>query len=112
MLQKFKNIFPWILIIALSLMLWSNGRDIEVLKDNIRKNESIIDSLRSVVIKEESIVDSFSSKRTSIQEQRDSSFNILDTLGVPSCVEILKRNIYEYAKTDTTNGPFIFKPDK
>ena len=109
MLQKFKNLFPWILIAILSMLLWSREKEIDVLKE---KNESIIDSLRSVVIKEESIVDSFSSKRTSIQEQRDSSFNILDTLGVPSCVEILKRNIYEYTKTDTTNGSFIFKPDK
>ena len=109
MLQKFKNVFLLVLILGMGYMLWLDKKQIEILKNT---NESIIDSLRSVVIKEESIVDSFSSKRTSIQEQRDSSFNILDTLGVPSCVEILKRNIYEYAKTDTTNGPFIFKPDK
>ena len=109
MLQKFKNVFLLVLILGMGYMLWLDKKQIEILKIT---NESIIDSLRSVVIKEESIVDSFSSKRTSIQEQRDSSFNILDTLGVPSCVEILKRNIYEYTKTDTTNGPFIFKPDK
>lgn len=109
MLQKFKNIFLLVLILGMGYMLWLDKKQIEILKNT---NESIIDSLRSVVIKEESIVDSFSSKRTSIQEQRDSSFNILDTLGVPSCVEILKRNIYEYTKTDTTNRSFIFKPDK
>ena len=109
MLQKFKNVFLLVLILGMGYMLWLDKKQIEVLKNT---NESIIDSLRSVVIKEESIVDSFSSKRTSIQEQRDSSFNILDTLGVPSCVEILKRNIYEYTKKDTINGPFIFKPDK
>ena len=109
MLQKFKNVFLLVLILGMGYMLWLDKKQIEILKNT---NESIIDSLRSVVIKEESIVDSFSSKRTSIQEQRDSSFNILDTLGVPSCVEILKRNIYEYTKTDTTNGPFIFIPDK
>lgn len=109
MLQKFKNVFLLVLILGMGYMLWLDKKQIEILKNT---NESIIDSLRSVVIKEESIVDSFSSKRTSIQEQRDSSFNILDTLGVPSCVEILKRNIYEYTKNDTVNGPFIFKPDK
>lgn len=109
MLQKFKNVFLLVLILGMGYMLWLDKKQIEVLKNT---NESIIDSLRSVVIKEESIVDSFSSKRTSIQEQRDSSFNILDTLGVPSCVEILKRNIYEYTKNDTVNRPFIFKPDK
>lgn len=109
MLQKFKNVFLLVLILGIGYMLWLDKKQIEILKNT---NESIIDSLRSVVIKEESIVDSFSSKRTSIQEQRDSSFNILDTLGVPSCVEILKRNIYEYTKNDTINEPFIFKPDK
>ena len=109
MLQKFKNVFLLVLILGMGYMLWLDKKQIEILKNT---NESIIDSLRSVVIKEESIVDSFSSKRTSIQEQRDSSFNILNTLGVPSCVEILKRNIYEYTKNGTINGPFIFKPDK
>lgn len=109
MLQKFKNVFLLILILGMGYMLWLDKKQIEVLKNN---NESIIDSLRSVVIKEESLVDSFSSKRTSIQEQRDSSFSVLDTLRIPSCVEILKRNIYEYTKNDTINGSFIFKPDK
>lgn len=100
MLQKFKNIFPWILIIALSLMLWSNGRDIEVLKDNIRKNESIIDSLKSEVAKEESIVDSFSVIRTSIQDSRDSSFLCIDTMKIYDISEILKFNMMNYEKVN------------
>ena len=69
MLQKFKNVFLLVLILGMGYMLWLDKKQIEILKNT---NESIIDSLRSVVIKEESIVDSFSSKRTSIQEQRDS----------------------------------------
>lgn len=89
-------------------MLWLDKRQIEVLKDT---NESIIDSLRSVVIKEESVIDSFSSQRTSIQEQRDSVLMVLDTLGIPDCIEILRKNMYEYGfKNDTTLRPYVPQP--
>lgn len=105
MLQKFKNVFLFLLILGMAYMLWLDKRQIEVLKDT---NESIIDSLRSVVIKEESVIDSFSSQRTSIQEQRDSALMVLDTLGIPDCIKILRKNMYEYGfKNDTTLRPHV-----
>lgn len=105
MLQKFKNVFLILLILGMGYILWLDKRQIEVLKDT---NESIIDSLRSVVIKEESVIDSFSSQRTSIQEQRDSVLMVLDTLGIPDCIKILRKNMYEYGfKNDTTFRPYI-----
>ena len=104
MLQKFKNVFLFLLILGMGYMLWLNKRQIEVLKDT---NESIIDSLRSVVIKEESVIDSFSSQRTSIQEQRDSTLKTLDTLEIPECIKILRKNMYEYNFTKDTLGSYV-----
>lgn len=104
MLQKFKNVFLFLLILGMGYMLWLDKRQMKVLKDT---NESIIDSLRSVVIKEESVIDSFSSQRTFIREQRDSVFTTLDTLGIPKCIEILKKNIYEYNFGKDTLGPHV-----
>ena len=95
MLQKFKNLFPWILIAILSFLLWSKGKEIDVLKE---KNESIIDSLKSEVAKEESIVDSFSIIRTSIQDSRDSSLLCIDTMKIYDISEILKFNMMNYEK--------------
>lgn len=106
MLQKFKNVFLCLLFLGMAFMLWEQKRQIEVLKDT---NESIIDSLRSVVVKEESLVDSFSVVRISIKEKKDSSFSVIDTAGIISLTEILKRNIYEYAKNDTL-GPLTIVP--
>ena len=104
MLQKFKNVFLFLLILDMGYMLWLNKRQIEVLKDT---NESIIDSLRSVVIKEESVIDSFSSQRTSIQEQRDSTLKTLDTLEIPECIKILRKNMYEYNFKKDTLGSYV-----
>ena len=95
MLQKFKNLFPWILIVILSFLLWSKGKEIDVLKE---KNESIIDSLKCVKQNEESIIDSFSVIRMSIQESRDSMKNRVDTLGIYDLRNILKFNIEQYEK--------------
>lgn len=104
MLQKFKNVFLFLLILGMGYMLWLNKRQIEVLKDT---NESIIDSLRSVVIKEESVIDSFSSQRTSIREQRDSTLKTLDTLEIPECIKILRKNMYEYNFKKDTLGSYV-----
>ena len=95
MLQKFKNLFPWILIVILSFLLWSKGKEIDVLKE---KNESIIDSLKCVKQNEESIIDSFSVIRMSIQESRDSMKSSVDTLGIYDLRNILKFNIEQYEK--------------
>lgn len=95
MLQKFKNLFPWILIVILSFLLWSKGKEIDVLKE---KNESIIDSLKCVKQNEESIIDSFSVIRMSIRESRDSMKNSIDTLGIHDLKNILKFNIEQYEK--------------
>ena len=54
MLQNFKTIFPWILVVILGLLLWRQGRNSKVLKDNY---ESIIDSLKISIVEKESIVD-------------------------------------------------------
>ena len=97
MLQKFKNLFPWILIVILSFLLWSKGKEIDVLKE---KNESIIDSLKCVKQNEESIIDSFSVIRMSIRESRDSMKNSIDTLGIHDLKNILKFNIEQYEKID------------
>lgn len=97
MLQKFKNLFPWILIVILSFLLWSKGKEIDVLKE---KNESIIDSLKCVKQNEESIIDSFSVIRRSIRESRDSMKNSVDTLGIYDLRNILKFNIEQYEKFD------------
>lgn len=108
MLLKFKNIFLLLLFLAMGYMLWLDKKQMEVLKET---NESIIDSLRSIVIKEESVIDSFSSKRATINEQRDSSFSVIDTIGISSLNEILKNNIDEYIRKDTVRRPLIRKPD-
>lgn len=107
MLLKFKNIFLLLLFLAMSYMLWLDKKQMDVLKET---NESIIDSLRSVVIKEESIIDSFSSERATIKEQRDSSFSVIDTIGISSLNEILKNNINEYIRKDTIRRPLIMEP--
>ena len=95
MLQKFKNLFPWILIVILSFLLWSKGKEIDIKK---KKNESIIDSLKCVKQNEESIIDSFSVIRMSIRESRDSMKNSIDTLGIHDLKNILKFNIEQYEK--------------
>ena len=95
MLQKFKSIFPWILMILLGMVIFIQGQKIRVLKES---KESIIDSLRSVKIKEESLVDSFSVVRILIQHKRDSSLEVIDTLGVSSLSELLRKNMEEYEK--------------
>ena len=97
MLQKFKNLFPWIIIAILSFLLWSRGKEIDVLKE---KNESIIDSLKRAKQNEESIIDSFSVIRMSIQESRDSMKSSVDTLGIYDLRNILKFNIEQYEKID------------
>lgn len=97
MLQKFKNLFPWIIIAILSILLWSRGKEIDVLKE---KNESIIDSLKCAKQNEESIIDSFSVIRISIQESRDSMKSSVDTLGIHDLRNILKFNIEQYEKID------------
>lgn len=105
MLQKFKGIFLFILVLIMGYMLWLDKKQIEVLKD---RNESIIDSLKSEMNKRESLVDSFSVIRTSIIQQRDSSFSVIDTLGIYDLNNILRKNIYEYQNNDS--GPLILMP--
>lgn len=97
MLQKLKNLLPWIIIVILSILLWSKEKEINVLKE---KNESIIDSLKRAKQNEESIIDSFSVMRASIQESRDSMKNSVDTLGIYELKDILKFNIESYEKID------------
>lgn len=97
MLQKLKNLLPWIVIVVLSILLWSKEKEINVLKE---KNESIIDSLKRAKQNEESIIDSFSVMRASIQESRDSMKNSVDTLGIYELKDILKFNIESYEKID------------
>ena len=95
MLQNFKTIFPWILVVILGLLLWRQGRNSRVLKDNY---ESIIDSLKISIVEKESIVDSFSVVRTSIRESRDSSISCIDTMGIYNISNLLKSNIIDYEK--------------
>ena len=95
MLQNFKTIFPWILVVILGLLLWRQGRNSKVLKDNY---ESIIDSLKISIVEKESIVDSFSVVRTSIRESRDSSIFCIDTMGIYNISNLLKGNIIDYEK--------------
>lgn len=95
MLQNFKTIFPWILVVILGLLLWRQGRNSKVLKDNY---ESIIDSLKISIVEKESIVDSFSVVRTSIRESRDSSISCIDTMGIYNISNLLKGNIIDYEK--------------
>ena len=97
MLQKLKNLLPWIIIVILSILLWSKEKEINVLKE---KNESIIDSLKRAKQNEESLIDSFSVMRASIQESRDSMKNSVDTLGIYELKDILKFNIESYEKID------------
>lgn len=99
MLQKIKKVLPWLLVvILLVILLWPKG-------NKTQNEESIIESQLKV---EESLVDSFSSQRIIIVLEKDSSLNVLDTLGTEALIKKLRENIDWYEnKTSPSTGVTI-----
>jgi hypothetical protein len=87
-------------------------REINLLDEKLRRNESIIDSLKNDISLRESLIDSLSFSRQEIIIKKNIVIEEVKSLPLTEAVEFLRKNLKKYEeKTEidsVSNGSFIF----
>ena len=87
-------------------------KEINLLDEKLRRNESIIDSLKNDISLRESLIDSLSFSRQEIIIKKNIVIEEVKSLPLTEAVEFLRKNLKKYEeKTEidsVSNGSFIF----